>query len=703
MKKILFFILCALISLPFLVSADWTAPSQTPPSCTEDEGCNPPINVGAGNQIKDGGLVLGGGFGASLTSFFLDKVGIGTSNPTYKLTIAGGSGVMGFDNTGTIFAKNSAGTYEGFLWPRWSNNITYLNYGSGGFSIRNNASVNKLFMNDAGDVGIGNTSPTSKLHVTGAVTIADGTQGAGKVLTSDAEGKASWQPASGGGESLWSANTAGDLSPKNIAANVGIGITDPSAKLHVNGTTKIHGSSVIEFGGNYSPKEINAGKIGYRTFTPTALDIVGAGTVAGSRMVKIWDNLTVPGSIYTTNLCTIGGVCESVENIINGGGGDSQWTPNGTHIYNKNTGNVGIGTSNPAYKLTIGGGSGVMGFDNAAAIYARNSAGTYEAFLWPRWSDNRTYLNYGTGGFSIRNNANTVTMHMTDAGNVAIGDTSSTYKLKVIGNTAISGKLVVVDGTQGAGKVLTSDANGQASWADPVTTGGSNWNVSGNNIYNKNTGYVGIGTAAPDVPFAVSNTGVAITGTIRATAGIADSMTTKRGVAFGHDSASQTGVIFANSYGAASNLAFYNYTGSAWLERMRITSGGNVGIGTAAPSGKLHVNGTFYLTDGSQGSGKVLTSDASGKGTWQDPAPTNVVNIVTSTNNNLNYPGGSVTATCSSGIATGGSCSGSGSSGQTIITSSNAGVTSYTCNFRALDGSASSNISGTAKVYCINQ
>jgi len=44
---------------------------------------------------------------------------------------------------------------------------------------------------------------------------------------------------------------------------------------------------------------------------------------------------------------------------------------------------------------------------------------------------------------------------------------------------------------------------------------------------------------------------------------------------------------------------------------------GNVGIGTTTPTAKLHVNGTIKITDGTQGAGKVLTSDASGKGTWQ--------------------------------------------------------------------------------------
>jgi hypothetical protein len=48
-----------------------------------------------------------------------------------------------------------------------------------------------------GNVGIGTTTPTAKLHVKGNVRIEDGTQGAGKILTSDANGVASWQSPAG--------------------------------------------------------------------------------------------------------------------------------------------------------------------------------------------------------------------------------------------------------------------------------------------------------------------------------------------------------------------------------------------------------------------------------------------------------------------------------------------------------------------------
>lgn len=45
----------------------------------------------------------------------------------------------------------------------------------------------------------------------------------------------------------------------------------------------------------------------------------------------------------------------------------------------------------------------------------------------------------------------------------------------------------------------------------------------------------------------------------------------------------------------------------------------NTGIGTTTPSAKLHVNGTFKVTDGTQGDGKILTSDAAGLASWQPP------------------------------------------------------------------------------------
>lgn len=47
---------------------------------------------------------------------------------------------------------------------------------------------------------------------------------------------------------------------------------------------------------------------------------------------------------------------------------------------------------------------------------------------------------------------------------------------------------------------------------------------------------------------------------------------------------------------------------------------GDVGIGTAAPSAKLDVVGTFQLVDGTEGVDRVLTSDANGNARWKPAA-----------------------------------------------------------------------------------
>ncbi|MFP3591964.1 hypothetical protein [Chryseobacterium sp. SIMBA_038] len=67
-------------------------------------------------------------------------------------------------------------------------------------------------------------------------------------------------------------------------------------------------------------------------------------------------------------------------------------------------------------------------------------------------------------------------------------------------------------------------------------------------------------------------------------------------------------------------------------ERLKIDETGKIGIGISSPTNLLHVNsstsGAVKITDGTQGSDKVLTSDANGVGTWKAlPAATVDINI----------------------------------------------------------------------------
>jgi hypothetical protein len=63
-------------------------------------------------------------------------------------------------------------------------------------------------------------------------------------------------------------------------------------------------------------------------------------------------------------------------------------------------------------------------------------------------------------------------------------------------------------------------------------------------------------------------------------------------------------------------LAVYNYS-----------SAQNVGIGVTNPAAKLDVAGTIKITDGSEGTGKILTSDISGMASWKARKKPRVIRV----------------------------------------------------------------------------
>ncbi len=109
------------------------------------------------------------------------NVGIGTTTPSAKLDIAGG----------TLFANQKG--YADYFNPPGYDQFEIGSIGaSTSLSLVTNG-VSKINITPIGYVGIGTLIPSEKLEVNGSIKITDGTQGAGKVLTSDAAGKATWQ------------------------------------------------------------------------------------------------------------------------------------------------------------------------------------------------------------------------------------------------------------------------------------------------------------------------------------------------------------------------------------------------------------------------------------------------------------------------------------------------------------------------------
>ncbi len=128
------------------------------------------------------------------------------------------------------------------------------------------------------------------------------------------------------------------------------------------------------------------------------------------------------------------------------------------------------------------------------------------------------------------------------------------------GRVEIPGTLRIPTGAA-AGRVLTSNASGDASWQD-LPAGASAWTVSGTNIYNSNTGNVGVGTNNPTVKLEVKG-GLLVdssAGNLR----------------IGYPSSSNQW-YFATLNGGADLMLWEN---AANRLRVFFQAGGNIGIGT---------------------------------------------------------------------------------------------------------------------------
>jgi len=117
-------------------------------------------------------------------------------------------------------------------------------------------------------------------------------------------------------------------------------------------------------------------------------------------------------------------------------------------------------------------------------------------------------------------------------------------------------------------------------------------------------GQVGIGTNIPQKKLHIYNSGLLIDGTSGEESGnYTPRLIVDSGESYGHTlmdlrSTLASGVI--------------NHV-------LLVTGTGYVGINTDAPTANLQVNGSVRIVDGSEGDGKVLTSNSDGVGTWQSP------------------------------------------------------------------------------------
>ena len=403
------------------------------------------------------------------------NVGIGTTSPDTKFNVTDGGTQVAISNTYLAHLQSASNCGLAITAGSSSNNYIAFgdsdNYDEGIISYNNSTrsfafrtadgALDDLVINAAGNVGIGTTSPRTKLNVSGSS--ADG----GGVLTlensttatgsADYVGKiqfygndsgtgasgirasidANIQGYNGETDLVFSTAPASGVNAEAMRidqnGNVGIGTTSPNQKLHVNGGTQLGDINAA----------VNFGTVALKVVEGT----VSTGPTLGSGTVGAQAVLYSNGAfgMYT-------GVSNNGSTWMQSQRNDAN-TAAYNILLNPLGGNVGIGTANPGYKLDVNGALHSSNITVADGMYHEGDTNTYINFL-------PDTIQMATAG-SVR-------AYITSTGNVGIGTTAPSQKLHVAGNMRLQNQLFDATNSQGTnGQVLTKVSQG-TSWQTPA-------------------------------------------------------------------------------------------------------------------------------------------------------------------------------------------------------------------------------------------
>jgi hypothetical protein len=620
-----------------------------------------------------------------------DRVGIGTNSPTEKFHVSG-SGMLlespsysdsGFTITDDIydsrFGTSPPTNNSNYFWLGRNASSTYLKQSSGNWIFETNNSELVRITSD-GKVGIGVTSPSSKLHVSSSTGfgidtergIQDGSRsgwahyysaGNAHILGRDLiiEGGIRFTPSSPDGTtssyrlSVNSSNVlnvaeavGGATQNSNIftisGSNVGIGTASPSVDLDINGTAQVNNE--LRFTNSEMRIFRSSNDLRFRTANNDRMTIDSSGNV-GIGITTPSGSLHIKGDYPSIHLTDV-----SSSDLVRKISIDVQGELTTFNSYNSSYGShlelfeLNNNTGNPT-------------FENASYLYLpKSTAKTVYANRWRTGDNNTNFVIQDTqqsvNVFEIQkgvlSSVGTI-VYVKNDGKVGIRNTSPSYNLDVSGSGNFTDGLTVtgsilhngdltVTGTVTAEEFHTEFISASIIYRSGSTKFGDTLDdihsFTGSLQVSGSTGEVIIGSEANSAIYAYRS-GTRSVITVDADAGRSSTLNIEQGgvpqyyVGMPIQDVGSLGSRFAISYQGSPNFV--------------ISGNSGIGINKVAPkydldvsgsgnfTNNLNVTGSFYLTDGTNNQNlRIYQPQAShfrfvssAIGTFLDAGPGNIL------------------------------------------------------------------------------
>jgi len=254
-------------------------------------------------------------------------------------------------------------------------------------------------------------------------------------------------------------------------------------------------------------------------------------------------------------------------------------------------------------------------------------------------------LSTGTSGTNVNVSGTPITTSGTLVVNIPVASSTNTGKLSNTDWSTFNAKqAALVSGTN----IKTINGNSILGSGDLVVTGtpaGTDGQVQYNNggafggasalFYDDTNNFVGIGTTSPNVKLEVDGSSAISTARFRGNGNDVGISVWNTGT-LGANRTSQIRLVNGSTFFGANDESYQiintgdaindasfviqHWDGSAYFERFRILNNGNVGIGTAAPVGLLHIkksgDATRFVIDGDAAQNRLISYRTAGVQRW---------------------------------------------------------------------------------------